>query len=85
MDFLEDYQFTQIVDFILDIHATNRPSLIVSYKPVSGIIDHEEIFTYSFLTVDIQPHCKRKAYIAGWARADWNQISDMAKSVCNSN
>ena len=78
---------TQIVDFptrghnILDIHATNRPSLIVLCNPVPGIGDHEAVFTCSFLAVDIQPSCKRKSY--SWAKANWSLINEMAKSFCD--
>ena len=87
LDLLQEYGFTQIVDFptrghnILDIHATNRPSLIFSCNPVLGIGDHEAIFTCSSLAVDIQPSCKRKSY--SWAKANWSQINEMAKSFCD--
>ena len=88
MDFLQDHGFTQIVDFptrghnTLDIYAINRPSLVVSCKPVSGIGDHEAILTCSTLLVESQPTCKRKIY--NWAKADWDQIGVMAESFCNS-
>ena len=49
---------------------------------MSGISDHEAVFTCSSLAVDIPPSCKRKSY--SWAKANWSQINEMAKSFCNS-
>ena len=65
----------------MDIFATNRPSLISSCKPVSGISDHEAIIVISSLKTDLQPIPKRRIY--NWKRADWNEIKEKATYFCN--
>ena len=83
LNFLQEYGFTQIVSFptrgknILDIFATNRPSLVKSCKPVPGISDHEAVMIYSLLKIDLQPIPKRRIY--HWSRGDWTAIYKKAK------
>ena len=87
LNFLHEYGFTQTVNFptrgnnTLDIFVTNRPSLISSCKPVSGISDHEAVIVISSLKTDLQLIPKRRIY--NWKRADWNEIKDKATYFCN--
>ena len=68
LNLLQKYGFIKIVTFptrlssTLDIFATNRPSLVKSYKPVLGISDDEAVMVYSLLKIDLQPTLKRKIY-----------------------
>ena len=87
LNFLQEYGFTQIVNFptrgknILDIFATNRPSLVKSCKPVPGISDHEAVMIYSSLKIDLQPIPKRRIY--HWSRGDWTAIYEKARYFCS--
>jgi len=74
LDFVQDYGFSQMVDFptrrnnTLDIFAINRPSLVTVCKPVPGISDHEAVLVESSTKVYSQPSAPRTVY--KWNKAD---------------
>ena len=71
---------TQLVDFptrnnnILDIFATNRPSLVTHCTPLPGINDHDIIYVESSVRAEYILPTKRK--ITLWSRADINCLSN---------
>ena len=76
-DFVQDYEFTRMVDFLnrrnntLDIFATNRPSLVTVCKPVPGLSYHEAVLAHSLVKVNFHlsaTNSKRTVY--KWNRAD---------------
>ena len=78
LDFVQDYGFSQMVDFptrrnnTLDIFATNRPSLVTVCKTVPGISDHEAVLVESSTKVYSQPSAPRTVY--KWNKADWAEL-----------
>jgi len=87
LDFIQDYGFTQMVDFptrginTLDIFATNRPSLVTVCKPVPGISDHEAVLAQSSTKVCSQPSAPRTIY--KWNKADWANLKCCTESFCS--
>ena len=59
---------------ILDLFATNRPSLVTSLKVLSSINDHELICVKSVLTAMVSESIHRKLYL--WHRADMDLAND---------
>ena len=65
----ENYGLEQIVDFptrdnnVLDVFLTNRPSLIQSCKPLTGVSDHEIVWVDSDVSVKYQRPIKRKIWL----------------------
>ena len=53
---------------ILDIFATNRPSIVKSCKPIPGVSDHEIVYVSSEISARNQQPVKRKIWL--WSNAD---------------
>jgi len=65
---------------ILDLFATNRPSLVKSLKILPGISDHELICVESILTATVSDTIPRKLYL--WHKADMQLINDKVTEFC---
>jgi len=78
--------FEQVVNFpirghnILDIFGTNRPSLVTTCKPISGVSDHEIVYVESRVYAKYQRPIQHKIYL--WKKADMmNLKSDIFDAV----
>jgi len=67
---------------ILDLFATNRPSLIKHLNVISGVSDHEIIKVESSLSAVIVQHKPRKVYL--WNRANFTNINESMSTFSNS-
>ena len=67
---------------ILDLFATNRPTLIEHLNVISGVSDHEIIKVESFLSAIIVQHKPRKVYL--WNRANFTNINESWSAFSNS-
>ena len=56
---------------ILDLFATNRPTLIEHLNVISGVSDHEIIKVESSLSAVIVQHKPRKVYL--WNRTNFTK------------
>ena len=80
-DFLQEYAFTQVVNFptrvnnTLDVFITNRPSLIHSCNSIAGISDHEAVCIESSIILSQQQCTERKLYL--WHKADTSSINEI--------
>ena len=80
IDFLQEYSFTQVVNFptrasnTLDVFITNRPSLIHHCDPIAGISDHEAVFVESSITISQNQCTRRKFYL--WHTANISSINE---------
>ena len=78
--------FSQLVDTptrgnnILDLFATNRPSLVNKVKVSPGISDHEVICVESVLTATVAETIPRKVYL--WHKANMQLINDKVVDFC---
>ena len=74
LEVLANSGLEQVVDFptrdnnLLDIFATNRPSLVESCKPIPGVSDHEIVHVSSDISAKYQRPVKRKIWL--WSKAD---------------
>ena len=74
LEALSNSSLEQVVDFptrdnnLLDIFATNRPSLVQSCKPIPGVSDHEIVYVSSDICAKYQRPVKRKIWL--WSKAD---------------
>ena len=81
LDFQEDNLFVQFVTFptrksnTLDIFATNRPSLVNKYIPISGIGDHDGVYINLDSTINHEKPAKRTVYL--WDKADFDTIRNV--------
>ena len=67
---------------ILDLFATNRPTLIEHLNVISGVSDHEIIKVESSLSAVIVQHKPRKVYL--WNRANFTNINESWSAFSNS-
>jgi len=73
--------FSQLVDTptrrnnILDVFATNRPSLISKCNIIPGISDHEAVHVKTHLRVPIVQPAPRQVIF--WDKADFQHINDL--------
>ena len=78
--------FSQLVDTptrgknILDLFATNRPSLVNKVTVSPGISDHEVICVESVLTATVAETIPRKVYL--WHKANMQLINDKVVDFC---
>jgi len=83
-----DHSLAQLVDTptrkenILDIFATNRPSLITDFKTIPGISDHEAVLVMSNVSVKMQPSVTRKIFL--WQKANFDTIKEKIQQFSNS-
>ena len=69
INFVQEYGFSQVIDFptrgsnILNIFMTNRPSLLHSCNPISGISDHEAVCIESSVSITQQQYTNRKSFL----------------------
>ena len=82
IDLFVTHGLNQLVDCptrdsnILDIFATNRPSLIADCKVIPGISDHEAVYVETQLNITSTPETPRR--ILFWDdKADFNLINDL--------
>ena len=72
----------------LDIIGTNRPSLVKSCKPVSGISNLEAVVIYCSFKIDLQPDISQifiTSYTIYTPVNDlWNKFKDFCLSILNS-
>jgi len=64
---------------ILDLFATNRPSLNKHLNIISGVSDHEIIKVESSLSAVIVQHKPRKVYL--WNRANFTNINELMSTL----
>jgi len=57
---------------ILDIFATNRPSLILDCKVIPGISDHEAVYVETQINLISTPETPRQIFF--WDKADFNDL-----------
>ena len=67
---------------ILNLFATNRPTLIEHLNVISGVSDHEIIKVESSLSAVIVQHKPRKVYL--WNRANFTNINESWSAFSNS-
>ena len=67
---------------ILDLFATNRPTLIEHLNVISGVSDHEIIKVESSLSAVIVQYKPRKVYL--WNRANFTNINESWSAFSNS-
>ena len=78
IDTLLDHSLSQLVDSptrkdnILDIFATNRPSLVTKCAVIPGISDHEAVLIVSDIAAKIKPPGTRKIFL--WRKANFDYI-----------
>ena len=79
LDLFSNAGLAQLVTFptrrnnILDIFATNRPTLLNKCLPIPGISDHEAIYIESMITAKYNPPVRRKILL--WSKANFQTIS----------
>ena len=80
MDTLSDHNLLQLVDSptrnhnILDLFATNRPSLVTECITIPGISDHEAVSVLSYVKARTQSPATRKIYL--WHKANFHPIKE---------
>lgn len=86
IDIFSDLGCQQVIDFptrgsnILDIFATNRPSLLNKARPLPGLSDHDIVL----IDINTTPHRRRpvRRLVYLWAKADTEAISsDLAENL----
>ena len=88
IDVLSVGDFSQLVTTptrghnILDLFATNRPTLIEHLNVISGVSNHEIIKVESSLSAVIVQHKPRKVYL--WNRANFTNINESWSAFSNS-
>ena len=86
LDTFGDIGLTQLVDFptrgrnILDIFATNRPSLVEKCIPIPGIGDHEAVYFESSIQARYTRPAQRKVFL--WSKTDFSTLSDIITHSC---
>ena len=79
LDLFNNAGFEQLVTFptrrnnILDIFATNRPTLLNKCLPIPGISDHEAVYIETMITAKYNPPVRRKIFL--WSKANFQLIS----------
>ena len=79
IDLFVTHGFRQLVDSptrnnnILDIFATNRPSVIAECKVIPGISDHETVHIETQLSVMLTSETTRQIF--QWNKTDYHQIN----------
>ena len=69
LDLFSNAGLAQLVTFptrrnnLLDIFATNRPTLVTKCLPIPGISDHEAVYIETMITAKHNPPVKRYIYI----------------------
>ena len=66
---------------ILDIFATNKPSLISHCCVVPGVSDHEALYIESLLILSVLPPFQRKVFL--WNKADFSHINNLMSHWCS--
>lgn len=86
IDIFSDLGCQQVIDFptrgsnILDIFATNRPSLLNKARPLPGLSNHDIVL----IDINTTPHRRRpvRRLVYLWAKADTEAISsDLAENL----
>jgi len=81
MDTLSDHNLFQLVDSptrnhnILDLFATNQPSLVTECITIPGISDHEAVSVLSYVKDRTQSPATRKIYLL-WHKANFHPIKE---------
>ena len=85
IDFILEYGFTQIVDFltrehnILDVFLTNCPLYEYVCKPLAGISNREIVYVISAADIELQKPISCRIYL--WYKANFEHIKSLANSL----
>jgi len=81
LNLFSEINLTQLVNFptrqlnLLDIFATNRPTLTNKCIPIPGISDHDAVYIESSIKARYRKPVKRKIFL--WEKTDFNLLSQV--------